>query len=270
MSIRKRLRSLETSTIRTDRELLEVLGMKDALAAMYLGKSRQALNNKLGSKRSGDAPRDYLKVPEILVLAIAAKRNGHPFDESAVRSYVEETRDPAKEEKDGPYSLLMQILGNSTPLALDRATAVVLILPDFEKLRAEHTEAASCLRDIAAQMRESETDPWIVILSSSELRAKTAAKWLHLDGDRVYTLCHTYVDHYVPLLLAYDEGEDDPRPFMLTNQGTLVAAPQYRAPTMSMCVADMLKDMLPVEAFREIFPSGAPAEEERKTAKQRR
>src|SRR4051812_16408977 len=201
MSVRERLKSLEVRTIKTDRELLDDLGMKDALAAMYLGKSRQALNNKLRSKRSDDSPNDYLKLPEILVLVIAAKRTGHPFDEAAVRHYLESTRKPVKNEKAGPYSLLMQILGNSTPLTLQKAGAIILILPDFEKLRAEHPEAATCLRDTATQIRASEGDPWIIVLSSSDLRAKTAAKWLRLESNRLYTLCHNYVDHYVPLLL---------------------------------------------------------------------
>lgn len=266
MNARERLTRLDPPEIETDRQLLERLGMNDAQAAMYLGKSRQALNNGLGSKRSGTAPNDYFKLSEILVLVIAAKQSGHPFEEARIRTYIEATRKPAKIDVRSPYSLLMNLLGSAGAMQLDAAAAVVLILPDFENLRCEHPEAAAHLRTIVSQVATSDADPWVVVLSSSALRASMAAQWLELRGNRVHALCHDFVDHYVPLVLIYDEGEENPRPFMLTDQGSLVAAPQYRAPTMAMCVASMLPD--PVA--NDLFPSGKPGSADPKSPKPRK
>lgn len=262
--------SARVGVIANDRELLEALGMTDAQAAMYLGKSRQALNNKLKSKRRGDAPNDYFKASDLLILVIAARRLGNAFDVGQLRRYVKETRAPAASAGAGDaYAMLIQELDGNDDIEREirDASTVVLIIPEFDQLSKGNPTGASRLTALAGMIRRLPSDPWIVVLSISEVKASAAARELGLSGRRVRPVSHEYVDHYTPMALIYSDAERagndsiaeqggiQPRPFLLTDTGRLVAAPHYRAAMMSDCV----KYMLPDQVRHELFPASALA-----------
>jgi hypothetical protein len=242
------------SDISDDRELLDVLQMSDAQASMYLGKSRQALNNQLGSRRSGKAPSDYFKARDLIVLITAARSLGREFDSAMIQRYIKTRPRPRNDEPAG-YALLDKVLGNIDQFELRDPSAIIFILPEFADLRTENREGAERLRDLVAAMYKADLDPWVVVLSSSEIRAKMATQWLGLSGDKVRSASHDYVDHYLPAILVYDREGDGyrPRPFVLTQAGSIVSAPQYRAAMMSECV----QFMLPEDVRNILFPIGA-------------
>jgi hypothetical protein len=244
---------LHDGVITNDREFLAALDMTDAQAAMYLGKSRQALNNKLKSKRRSDAPDDYFKASDLLILVIAARRLGKEFDVREVRRYVERTRSAADGDA---YAMLIQELEGNDDIEREvmGASTVVLIIPEYDQLSKADPSGADQLTALAGMVRQLPSNPWIVVLSISEVKANTAARQLGLSGVRVRPVSHEYVDHYTPMALIYGgSGDDDvePRPFLLTDTGRLVAAPHFRAPMMSDCV----KYMLPKEVREELFPT---------------
>ncbi|RYG79467.1 MAG: hypothetical protein EON59_16140, partial [Alphaproteobacteria bacterium] len=70
-------------TIANDRDLLSALRLSDAVAATYVHKSRQTLNNQLGARKDASAPTDYFKPAELLMLVLAASRDCPEFDEDA-------------------------------------------------------------------------------------------------------------------------------------------------------------------------------------------
>lgn len=244
--------AVAVGNINNDRDLLSALGLSDAQAAAFLGKSRQALNNMLGSRRSGEAPNDYFKASDVLVLLIAARRKGHDFDESEVRRYVE------IRPKRGDSDALDMVLSELGPRhdALDHlpgAEAVVMIVPDYDDLLQRNPKTAARLDEFIDRVIEADSDPWLVLLASSnEMRATSAARGLGLAGPKVRPVGHPYIDHYTPMVLIYGtvEEKDDPRSFLFTEKGDLVEAPFYRAAMLSACV----KHMLPAEVRNDIFP----------------
>lgn len=244
------------TVIANDRELLQALGLNDAQTAMYVGRSRQALNNQLGAQRDGMARVATFKPSELLFLVLAARRNGIAFDEGAVLDYIELTRSVRKGPAGKAYELLSQTLLGSEDVDVKEASAIVMILPDFIELRASCVDAVDRLRDVVEEVREANPDCAIVVISSSRVKAQAALASFGLEEKRgeVEPVGHELADYYMPLVLIYGRGEflkGNPRPYMLTRVGTLIGALQYRAPMMSECVRVMLPEALQQEIFSE-------------------
>lgn len=237
----EKLAKLDSPTrILNDRRLLDELGMNDAAAAMYLGKSRQALNFKLGAKRSQETRPPYFKISDILVLVIAARQLGADFDCEAVRDYIDRTRDKRQGNSEAALKLLDQLLRGIEDVNVDDPATVVFILPAFADLRAELPDFSQELKRIASALSAKDRIPRILLFSSTKMLAEMAADWLRLPKERTYALTHDYVDHYVPSVLVFDREKGDPRTYVLTERGGLIPAPQFRAPMMAECVRFML------------------------------
>lgn len=249
MNKRSRLDRIEgKSAIRTDRELLTALDMSDALAGNYLGKSRQALHMKLGPSNSGGNSRPYFKIPELVLLIMAALQRGHAFDRKAVQEFVESTADgrPPSEESLG---ILKQLLGGGAFVDVQDAGTIAMILPDFADQRAELPELSEDLRRLAENLAQLRPIPWVAVFSSTIVQARMAAEWLELPEARTRVFRHDYVDNFMPSLLVFSRTGGPPRPYLLTELGGIVPAPQFRANKM----AEYVRYMLPAEARDELF-----------------
>jgi hypothetical protein len=267
MNYISKLRELEPAQIRSDRELLSELGMTDAAAANYLGKSRQALNLKLGSRRANEVREPYFKLSEILVLVIAAQNKPHPFDHEAVWRFVEETAPQRVGGSEETYQLLRKRLNDVHEVDLAEVGTVVMILPAFADMRAQLPAFVRDLRRLAGALDEARPRPWIAVLSSSKMQAEMAAEWLTLPKDKARWFTHEFVDYYPPSVLVFPrekavfqveraaakaDGSDrqqTPRPYTLSERGTLAPAPQFRAHS----IGEHVKFMLPPEARAELF-----------------
>lgn len=242
-------RKRTTTEIRSDRDLLAELGMSDAVAASYLGKSRQALNLKLGPKRVGAMREPYFKISEILVLVMAARQRGQEFDEEAVREFIDDTASERAGQSDESLKLLDQLLSGVKDIDVTDAGTVVMILPAFADQRAQLPDFSKDLRRLAETLGEMQPVPWVTVFSSTKMQAQMAVEWLKLPMDKTRWFTHEYVDHYVPSVLVFSKKGGDPRPYVLTERGGLIQAPQFRAHTLAECV----RFMLPPEARKELF-----------------
>ena len=237
--------------IANDRDLLEAIGLTDADVSAFLGKSRQTLNNQLGAKRDRTAPRAYFKSGELLTLMTAARQWNPSFDDKtkrAVLAHIEGTRDG---KGDGAYRLLIDSLRGGPEVNLDDAKGIVMIAPDFLGLLSRHRAIVDRLQAVADDVSSRDDAPWIVVLSSSSYQSKMASQTLGLSANQVRTASHDYVEHYLPMILVYDDLSEkaEPRPFIVSAEGALVPAPQYRGPMMSTCLQMMLSDPLVAELF---------------------
>lgn len=254
MYVGTRRASVGDAEIQNDRDLLKALGdMRDTEASFYLGRSRQAINSQLGSKKSGKAPDDYFKLGDIILLVIAARQAGKSFDEEAIRRYVERTR--KGKEGAGSYEMFELVIGKQEPLDVSNASAVILLVPDFTDL-LRRPAAVQPFEKLAADLRENAGERKVVLMSTTRLRAERAAEALGLKGDNVYSSSHEYVDHYIPMVLIFDKGKtpqrpgDTPRAYALSDKDEFVPAPEYRVRAMSECILYML----PGELRESIFP----------------
>jgi hypothetical protein len=244
------------SGITNDRELLDLLGLNDAQASMYLGRSRQALQNKLKSKSRGTAPNDYFKPHDILLLVIAARRLGRLGDTEQVmkvQRYVQETRAPDYGKNDS-YKVLLDALGGADDdfeKALAAALAVIIIVPDYGMLNEARPGLARRLVEVAAAAETQPSNPWIVALASTEARANSAAQAFALSTQRFIAKPSHYTDHYTPMVLIYSGAPErpEPRPFILTETGQLVAAPYFSGAMQTACVRQMLPDEVRNDLF---------------------
>ena len=246
-------RQLVEERISDDRQFLDVLNLSDAEAAMYLGKSRQALNGKLGSKRAGDAPCDYFKPSEMVVLVIASRHKGGELDEGKlgrIRDYAERTRAPRHRESGGggAYALLEKLLHPAAGLDLREAHTVVLILPDYHAL-SERESAARLFEELVANQRTVAPKAKVVILSSTNARARAAMRSLPLAGADAHAFAHENADYYLPMVLVYDRS-CGLQSYVLTDANTFVGAPQYNVPLMTECV----RSMVPEDSYEALFP----------------
>jgi hypothetical protein len=252
--------------IENDRDLLDALQMGDPEAAMFLGKSRQALNTQLGSKKSGmgKAPRDYFKLSDILILVSAARQIGREFNVQAVRDYVKVSR-PPDELTQKPYDLLMGILDEEL-IELDTtgAKTMVLILPTLNDLLANRPEVARSLRETVRQAAERQPPVQIFLLASTVIRARSAGQWFAIPEDHCFG--RDLVDHYLPSVILYRDPPDGPkyanmgeegegnrgqaRPYILTEKGGFVASPSFSAELIAECV----RSMMPLEMRSALQP----------------
>ena len=251
------MNELKTDGIVNDRQLLVLLGLNDAQAAMYLGRSRQALLNKLKARDSGQAPSNYFKPHDVLLLVIAARRLGklsNPADVIKIRHYVEETRARDYGSSDS-YRMLLDMLGgveDDFDAALAAAAAVVIIVPNYVRLEEARPELAHRLANAAAKAAAQPRHPWIVLLASTEPQTVEATNAFGLSGERFLALPSPYADHYTPMVLIYSgsRGRIASRPFILTDTGQLVSAPYFEGAMQTTCV----KQMLPKDVRDDLFP----------------
>lgn len=230
--------------IEDDRALLNELGLTDSQAALFLGKSRQALNGQLGPKKGAGQPGtlDYFKLSDILMLVSAARQTGRAFSAERVEDYVRRTRAPRGEESHIPFELLMGVLlGEPPTLDIEGADTVVFMLPAFADLRSQLEKAARELMKVARQLQDATPQPKVFILASTSMQAKMAGQWLGLDcGENCFG--RDIVDHYLPTVLVYRSAQDEARPYVLTESGTFVEAPHFRAPMIAECVRSLLPE----------------------------
>lgn len=236
------------TAIRTDRELLTELDLSDALAGNYLGKSRQALHMKLGARNSNGNPAPYFKVSEVVMLVMAAQQRGHDFDRTAVLDFVTSTagdRQPSEES----LTILKQILGAGAFVDVTDAGTIAMILPDFADQRAALPELSDDLKCLAEEVARLRPIPWVAVFSSTVVQARMAAEWLELPEAKTRVFRHDYVDNFMPSLLVFPRTEGPPRPYLLTELGGIIPAPQFRANKM----AEYVRYMLPLDAREELF-----------------
>jgi len=241
-------------TIADDRELLARLGLSDAEAAMFLSKSRQALNNQLGPKKArGRAPSDYFRLGEIALLVGAARQLDRQIDIEAVKAYVAATR--PEELGKPPYKLLLSLLaGGTEAIDCDGASTIIFLLPSFADLRASRGEVAIRLLHLARSIPKAPDGPAVFVLSSTEMQATMSGQWLGLDnGSNCFG--RDIVDHYLPTVLVYRQESDDARPYVLTERGTFEAVPRFR----SNMIADCVRSMMPSELRSHLSPIATAA-----------
>ena len=251
-----RKRHSTASVIKDDRALvLELAGQNLAEAAMFLGKSRQALSSQLGSAQG--ARTDYLRIGEILVLVMAARQTGREFDREAVRAYVMRTRGGGA-GGERTRELVLSQLDAFGELRVDQARSVVLLLPSFIDLRSERPRIADRLRLLAQQVMAAE-DKWLVVAAATKLQANAASQWLGLSGERAAAFGHPDVEHFMPLVLAFTEdvhGESlVPTPYMITDAGEFARTPQYHAEVLG----EWLRSLVPTEFAAAVEPLRAYA-----------
>jgi hypothetical protein len=229
--------------IRDDRELLDRLHLSDVEAAMFLTKTRQALNNQLGPKRArGHAPTDYFRLGEIVLLISAARQLEREIDVPAVKAYVAATR--PEDVGRPPHVLLLKLLeGESEEIDLVGASTVIFLLPAFADLRASRGDVAANLLELARSIPHGDGAPAVFVLSSTEMQAHMAGQWLGLDnGSNCFG--RDIVDHYLPTVLVYRREHDDARPYVLTERGTFDAVPRFRTNMVAACVRSMMPSEL--------------------------
>jgi hypothetical protein len=244
-------RKFEPVVIHSDRELLDHLGLNDAVAAAALGKTRQALNVKLGAQRdkvSGGQRPLYFKASDILLLILHARHARHSFSEYAVMEYVEGTAGERGGSKETYGQIRFNLLGQED-VDLDAAGTVVLLLPAFTDIPTQLPEFSKALETAARKVGALPERPWVIVLSSSRTQAQIAAEWLQLPTDRTRTFTHEYVDYFVPCILVFPKGGETPRAYALNERGTLGLAPRFRIGAMS----EYIKFMLPVKERTELF-----------------
>jgi len=241
----------EPVVIDSDRELLDHLGMSDAAAAAALGKTRQALNVKLGAKRdreSGGQRPLYFKASDILLLILHAQHERHSFSPYAVMDYVDGTASERGGSKE-TYGQIRTTLIGDEDVDLEDVGTVVLLLPAFTEITTQLPEFSSALRGLAEKLNELQVKPWIIALSSSKTQAEMARDWLQLPTDWTRTFAHEYVDYFVPCVLIYPTGGQTPRAYALNERGTLGPAPRFRIGA----IGEYIKFMLPVKERTELF-----------------
>jgi hypothetical protein len=245
------LRNPEPLVIDNDRGLLFALGMSDATAAEAIGKTRQALNVKLGAQRnkeSGGQRPLYFKASDILLLILHAQHARLRFDEFAVMDYVGGTAG----ERGGSKETYGQIRANLTgeeDFDLDAAGTVVLVLPAFTEISTQLPEFSRGLERLVQMLAKLDAMPWIIVLSSNKLQADMAKESLGLPAERTRAFAHEYADYFVPCVLIYPTGGQTPRAYALNERGTLGPAPRFRIGTMG----EYIKFMLPVKERTELF-----------------
>lgn len=246
------LRKLEPVQIDNDRDLLSALGMSDAAAAEAIGKTRQALNVKLGAQRDkgGGAQMPlYFKASDILLLILDVQDARRSFDEHAVLDYVDKTAGERGGSKATYRQIKIKLTGEEDEFELDAAGTVVMMLPAFAEILTQLPEFSRGLQRFALELKKLETLPWVIVLSSSKMQADMANDWLNLPPQRTRAFAHEYVDYFVPCVLVYPAGEETPRAYALNERGTLGPAPQFRIGAMG----EYMKFMLPAEQRAELF-----------------
>ena len=235
--------------IANDRDLIAALGLRDAEVSALLGKSRQTLNNQLGAKRDARSPQSYFKPSELFMLVSAARQWNPSFDavKAVVTAHIEAT---GRGSGGTPQDLLMESLVGGADDPFAKAKGVVIMVPDFLGLMAEHKVVLECLRRVAGEISALPDLHWTVVLSSSAYQAKMAVQTLGLSGETVHSESHDYVEHYLPMIVVYDDlSEASPAPYVVSARGALVSAPEYRGPMMTTCLHMMLPPALRAEMF---------------------
>ncbi len=214
-----------------DRQLLVELDMSDSDAAAILGRSRQALHQKLGSSkgtRKGAAGSSkYFKVSDIYTLTSAARQLGIPFRSEAVLDYVGRTR---KEREPEAYALLYRLLRQVTqPLDVAAASAVLMVLPGFAEMLVRFDHVGDFLLDIIESARERSDSAEVFVVGPTSMQANIAGDWLGVAEDRCFG--HDLADLLSPTLIVFAAG--DQRVYTLNDKGEFMGAPEFQKATIA-------------------------------------
>lgn len=231
--------------IEDDRDLLSELGMSDSDAAALLGRSRQALHQKLGPKnssRKGAKGRavpgrsEYFKVSDIFTLTSAARQLGRPFRGDVILSYAERTR---KKREPEAFALLESVLRDDPqPLEdIAGATAILMVLPGFAEMLVRFDRVGDFLVDIVEDAR-SMSDPaaQVFVVGPTAMQADIAGDWLGVPEDRCFG--HESADLLPPAIIVF--SEDDQRVYTLTETGQFMGVPAFQRATMARRALVML------------------------------
>lgn len=227
--------------LENDRDLLNHLELKDTLAAAYLGKTRQALNTKLGPKSATSSPDNYFSCSELFILFSAAHKRGVAFDADRMSKYIQRTRTPSSNAEQIAYDHVMSFLEPATHLDLDEVYAVAFVLPAFDKIRELHEPRAQELRKIVKTLTKSNRRVELFCVSSTETQAQLAAGWLGIAGHE-RSVGKYLVDHYSPMVLFYLYDQEVPMAQILTEKVGLVDALHFRGDMIRTCVHSMLSE----------------------------
>jgi hypothetical protein len=228
-----------------DRQLLSELGMSDGDAAALLGRSRQALHQKLGPKsssRKGGKGRavpgrsEYFKVSDIFTLTSAARQLGRPFRADAILSYAERTR---KKREPEAFALLESVLRDDPqPLEdIAGASAILMVLPGFAEMLVRFDRVGDFLVDIVEDAR-SIGDPaaQVFVVGPTAMQADIAGDWLGVAEDHCFG--HESADLLPPTIIVF--SADDQRVYTLTETGHFMGVPAFQRATMARRALVML------------------------------
>jgi len=238
--------------LENDRMLLKRLQLNYSEAATFLSRSRQAVQSKLSGPEP--APNNYFTPGEIVILVSAARQLGReipPKAVSEIRDYVAGTRGKEGEV----FKLFVQLLNADTDsVDVSDATAIVFLLPGFAELRTSRPDVAEALADLVEGLPDDETRPAVFVLSSTEMQAQMAGRWLGVELANCFGSDLT--DHYLPTILVYRRAarpdQDAALPFVLTERGTFEAAPRFR----TNMIADCVQSMMPPDVAKALRPEG--------------
>lgn len=225
--------------IANDRVLLEKLHLSNVEAARYLGRSRQAVHNKLSRN-----PRDYFSLGEIVFLVHAARSQHASISDQEVEDIVEYVEHTRGTPESAPFRLFEQLMRAETqPIDVTGASGIVMLLPNLPELRKALPEVASGLFELVANLPTDAARPKVFVISPTQTQAAIAARWLGLEDESSY-FADDLVDHYGPTILVYRQGKgqerDEAIPYVLSGNDTFEAASRLRRHQIADCVSMML------------------------------
>lgn len=242
----------DRKVIKDDRDFLNELGMGDILASMYLGKSRQTLNKKLGSPkdRSGTRSKDYLRLADFFTLIAAARSLGEKFDAKALQKYIEETRPDESEGRE----LVLNALKTNLNINWRDSYGLILVLPDFLEIKKSRPNALAELKDWVQEMSKHDRIDRVACICETEAQAGLAGKELGIEHSNCFT--NSVAQHYLPTVFIYQLEQSTPLIMVMTERDGMQSAPGFRRDILSGCVEGILSDGGPKErAFKRVLYS---------------
>lgn len=234
----ERLREPEAGAddaIRDDRDFLKALGMSDRDASVFLGKTRQTLNNMLGSPKdkSGTRATDYLRCADMFTLIGAARNIGNSFDPVALEKYILEFR------KDDPSrDLVLDVLRTRANVDWGQVYAMIMVLPEYQEIKRLRPVALSQLHDWVGAMQSAGKGAQVVCLSETPVAAEVAGQELGLE--RSQCIGDSVTENYLPMTLLYSKGKAYPDILVMTEHMKLEVAPHFREKILAACVERLL------------------------------
>lgn len=221
-----------------DRQFLDVLKMSDDVAARILGRSRQALHQKLGKSRQSPGAKGRskgaFKPCDMLALVNGAVYRKVNFDRKLVKNYIVEIYDDADQEEVGP---LLQFLDPSRKISAASSERIVFILPAYAKLVRQRPMVRESFVDL---VNSASPGTKINILAHSDMWSEAAGQALGVSAENC--VAHDNVQHYVDtvIIFGFDGDPDSASIYMLSDGEGLVEAPQWHTDTLAECTLDML------------------------------
>lgn len=229
---------VKITKILDDRHFLDALKMSDEVAALILGRSRQALHQKLGKSRkspgANDRSRGAFKPCDTLALVNGAIYRKTDFDRELVKNYIVDIYDDADQDEIGP---LLQFLDPSRKISVASCERIVFILPAYAKLVRQRPMVRASFVDL---VNSASPGTNINILAHSDMWAEAAGEALGVPLENCVT--HDNVQHYVDTVIIFEiDGDPDSAAiYMLSDGEGLVEAPHWHTDTLAECTLDML------------------------------